>query len=68
MSAMTTRTRQLILHTTLLWACVGFAAGADEAGRKIYVDQCASCHGDQGQGVRDRSTRIRWSATVRWPR
>jgi hypothetical protein len=30
------------------------AAAADDAGRKIYADRCASCHGAQGEGVRDK--------------
>ncbi len=44
----------LLCHAVLLWGCALTARGADEAGRKIYADQCASCHGDQGQGVRDK--------------
>jgi len=51
---MTTRYRLLFIPATMLWAVVGLANGADEAGRKIYADQCAACHGDQGQGVRDK--------------
>ena len=36
----------------LLWSAA--LVGADDAGRKIYADRCASCHGAQGQGVRDK--------------
>jgi cytochrome c553 len=54
MSAMSTHTLIATLPATLLWAVVGLAMGADEAGKKIYADQCASCHGNQGQGVRDK--------------
>lgn len=29
------------------------ALGADHPGKQIYLQQCAHCHGDQGEGVRD---------------
>ncbi len=45
----------IAVAVTLLATAVGRAAGADDtAGRRVYHDRCASCHGDQGQGVRDK--------------
>ncbi len=43
------------LAVSLLATSAVRADGADDAtGKRIYHDRCASCHGEQGQGVRDK--------------
>lgn len=44
----------LLLTALTMGASVGtVASAADHPGRKIYLDKCASCHGKNGEGVRN---------------
>ncbi|MFO1341429.1 MAG: cytochrome c [Burkholderiaceae bacterium] len=40
------------------------AAAADTAGRQLYDDRCAECHGDQGQGAEGAYPALAGNATV----
>ncbi|MBA3936397.1 MAG: DUF1592 domain-containing protein [Planctomycetes bacterium] len=44
-----------LVASGLLATAAGRAHGVeDTSGKRIYHDRCASCHGEQGQGVRDK--------------
>jgi antitoxin component HigA of HigAB toxin-antitoxin module len=46
------RSSSLLLLAALLAGTA--ATAADHPGRKAYLDKCASCHGKNGEGVRDK--------------
>lgn len=45
------RPSRALLLAALIGGCVASVASADHPGMTIYRQQCAECHGDQGQGV-----------------
>ena len=47
---MLNRTTIPALMTIALMLCAGQVAWSAD-GKRLYTDQCASCHGDRGQGV-----------------
>lgn len=50
---MRSATSLLLLTTLMSGASLGTLDAADHPGRKIYLDKCASCHGKNGEGVRN---------------
>ncbi|TAK08327.1 c-type cytochrome, partial [bacterium] len=40
----------VVLGATLGWAASRLTGKDREEGRQLYVDACASCHGDDGKG------------------
>jgi cytochrome c553 len=50
---MRSATHLLLLTTLMSGAPLATMAAADHPGRKIYLDKCANCHGQNGEGVRN---------------
>lgn len=45
------RIRTLLFLTIVVWPVATTAKADEDLGKQIYVRQCASCHGDAGEGV-----------------
>lgn len=52
---MMTGLRTTIAFAVALWGTS--ARGADETGKRVYAQKCASCHGEKGEGVKGKFDR-----------
>ncbi len=59
----------LVAPLMLALVLAGRGAGAaDERGKEIYFEHCASCHGDEGEGVDEEYDEPLWGdRSLRWP-